>query len=229
MGGEDWGGTVQYGPGVGDERALRLLGPLNGRRVLLLGSGAGQAAVALASSGARVIAVEPSANAAEAARRLCAARRLSIEIHERDLAELAFVRAETIDVVLSVFALAGVADLPRVFRQVHRVLRSEAPIVFSLPHPVGSLFDDTSGRLDLRRRYGQTQPVGWAVGEISGVDHGHTVEAVVTALGRAGFRVDILLEPLATPTQERTANVYWRPLMEQLPTALILRARKRGM
>lgn len=229
VGGDEWGETVHYAPCVGDERSFRLLGPLSGRRVLLLGTGGGQAAVALATSGARVIAVEPSPAAADTARRLCAARRLNVEIHERDLAELAFVRAETVDLTLSVFALAGVADLARVFRQVHRVLRSEAPIVLSLPHPVLSLVAGSTGELVPRRRYGENKPARWAQGELSGVDHGHTVEAVVTALVRTGFLVDILLEPVADRTPACMSGGYWRPLMEHLPTALIVRARKQGM
>lgn len=226
---DDWGGTVRYGPLVADENALRLLGPLSGRRVLLLGCGCGQPAAALTAAGARVIAVEPSPVAADAARRYLAQRGLSVEVHERDLAELAFVRAETVDIMLSVFSLAGVADLTRVFRQVHRVLKSDAAIVVSLPHPMLSLVDALADPSGPPRRYGEADPVRWQSSEVSGVDHGHTIESLVTALGRTGFRVENLLEPLANLTPTAASDAYWRPAMEKLPVALIVRARKQGM
>ncbi|HKE75599.1 MAG TPA: methyltransferase domain-containing protein, partial [Acidimicrobiales bacterium] len=50
--------AVRYGPGLPPESELRLLGHVDGRRVLDLGCGAGSGAVALAKAGARVIAVD---------------------------------------------------------------------------------------------------------------------------------------------------------------------------
>jgi SAM-dependent methyltransferase len=229
LAGDDWGETVHYGPLVADENTLRLLGALTGRRVLLLGCGSGQPAAALSTAGARVIAVEPSPVAADEARRYLARRGLSVEVHERDLAELAFVRAETVDIMLSVFSLAGVADLTRVFRQVHRVLKSDSAIVVSLPHPMLSLVDAPADRSDPPRRYGEAHPVRWHSGEVSGVDHGHTIESLATALGRTGFRIENLLEPLANLTAASAADAYWRPAMDAFPVALIVRARKQGM
>lgn len=237
--GEDWGGVLQYGPLVPDERDLRLLGNLASKRVLLLGTRSGQAAAALAGAGAKVIAVEPRAAGVAAVRRYCADRGLSVEVHHRDLAELAFVRADTVDVAVSVLSLASVADLGRVFRQVHRVLRSEAPLVLSLPHPTAALLEashEGTGRagepLCLRRSYAETEPVRWTVPggdgheELEGVDHTHSIEGTFTALTRANFRVDTLIEPMARPAAG--ADPYWSPALAYLPPVLLLRARKLG-
>ena len=60
---------------------------------------------------------------------------MKVELHHGDLHELAWLRADGIDMALSAYGLATVTDLPRVLRQVHRVLRQEAPLVLSLPHP----------------------------------------------------------------------------------------------
>ena len=60
---------------------------------------------------------------------------MKVELHHGDLHELAWLRADGIDMALSAYGLASVTDLPRVLRQVHRVLRQEAPLVLSLPHP----------------------------------------------------------------------------------------------
>ncbi|MPY93526.1 MAG: methyltransferase domain-containing protein [Acidimicrobiia bacterium] len=242
--GDDWGGVVRYGPLVPDERDVRLLGTVAAKRVLLLGTGGGQAAAALAGAGAKVIAVEPSDAGVAHVRQYCAARGVSVEVHHRDLAELAFVRADTVDVALSVLSLAAVADLGRVFRQVHRVLRSEAPLVLSLPHPTTSLLQvvppggDTgdagapgggaSATVTMRRGYTESQPLRWSLdaGPSEGEDHTHTIEGTFTALTRANFRVDTLLEPLARPGGRQSP--YWVPAMDHLPAVLLVRARKLG-
>ena len=132
---DDWGDAFRYAPHTPDERTVRLLGPLPGKRVLLLGCGAGSPLLVLSNAGAKVIAVEPSASAAEFTRRRCAASGLVAEVHQREFAELAFVRADTIDLVVSAMALSGTDELLRVFRQLHRVLHADAPVVVSLPHP----------------------------------------------------------------------------------------------
>ena len=132
-------GVVAFGPDIVDESALRLIGNVDGKRVLELGGGSGHNGVTLAKQGAHVIVVDPSHRRLERIRGLCDEEEVRIELHQSDLAELAFVRAETIDLVVSVFALGSVADLDRVYRQVHRVLRRESPFVFSLPHPAFAL------------------------------------------------------------------------------------------
>lgn len=226
--GEDWGGVMRYGPLVADERALRLLGNLSGRRVLLLGVGAGQPAAALAEGGAKVIALDPTPSRVEATRRHCTNRGVSVEVHQRELAELANVRAETIDLTVSIFALAGVANLTRVFRQVHRVLRPEAPLVLSLPHPMQAVFAAPRGDAGrAQRAYGETEPLRWSFDGSEGLDHTHTIEGLVTALSRAGFQLDTLLEPLAASSSAATR--YWQPAMSCVPAVLIARARKVGL
>ncbi len=230
--GDDWGGVLRYGPLVPDERTLRLLGNVASKRVLLLGAGGGQAAASLAGAGAKVIVVEPTAEAVALTRSHCQGRGLSVEVHQRDLAELAFVRADTVDLAVSVLSLATVGDLARVFRQVHRVLRSEAALVLSLPHPTVSLLesgpDDT---VHLRRAYTEPQPRRWGAATVEspegGSDHTHTIEGTFTALTRTGFRVDALLEPLARPGDQ--PGPYWVPAMAYLPAVLVVRARKLGV
>jgi len=79
--------------------------------------------------------VDFSAEQLAFARRLADRESVRIELREGDLADLAFLRAETIDLVFSAYAFGFVEDLGRVFRQVHRVLKGDAALVFSaLPH-----------------------------------------------------------------------------------------------
>lgn len=210
-------GVVVHGPDIPDERTLHLLGHVQGKRVLELGGGAGHNAVALAQQGAHVIVVEPSPRRLERVRHHCDEHGVRAELHQSDLADLAFVRADTVDLALSVFALASVPDLDRVFRQVHRVLRAEAPFVFSLPHPAFGLAQGGTYFDDLARP--------WETDDARGNEVPRTIGEIVSGLARANFRLDALLEPepVAAPR-----SPFWTDAMARAPATLVVRARKEG-
>jgi SAM-dependent methyltransferase len=219
--------AVHYGPDIPTEADLRLLGPLEGKRVLELGCGGGTMTVAMAKRGARVIAVDESVQQVAHARRLAEREEVRVELHQGDLADLAFVRADTVDVAVSIYALGAVADLDRVFRQVHRVLRPEAPLVISLPHPAFRAMHRTAKPPSLQRSYFDRAPLPWTIGDDSGNDYPLTIGDLFTSLTRANFRVDTVLEPEPTNTGHRSS--YWTDVMEVVPSTLIVRARKQGI
>jgi ubiquinone/menaquinone biosynthesis C-methylase UbiE len=217
------------GPDLDHAGLARLLGPLEGRRVLDLGCGAGSAAIAMARAGARVIAVEPSTTRLAKARAAAELAEVRLELHHSDLADLAFVRADSIDAVLSVYALSQVQDLSRVFRQLHRVLSPEAPLVMSLPHPFATMLEwdaEDSEVPVLTRTAWADHPLPWRVAGDEGATYVHQVSSVFTALQRSNFRVDTLLEPrpeaAATPSPHRSRIDDW------VPPTLVVRARKQG-
>ena len=154
---------------------LRLLGHVKGKRVLLLGCAEIGPTVALAQDGALVIVVSDDADHLARVRDAVQEAELKAEFHHAEFAELAFIRADTVDAACSVDALSDVDDLDRVFRQVHRVLRSDAPLVFSVPHPAGDLAEGRSyfDRVGGRRTLGD----------------------LFSSATRASFVVDTVLEP----------------------------------
>jgi SAM-dependent methyltransferase len=210
-----------------DDALVRLLGTVRGKRMLELGCGTGEAAVRFAHQGATVIGVDEQPPRIADARAAADAAEVRLELHAGDLADLAFLRADSIDVAFSEGALAHVADLGRLFRQVHRVLRHGAPFVFSLPHPVAlgtEVEPAPEGSLPLGRTY-----VSRSYFDASPVDIGsdgqpqlltrHTLSEVFTGLTRTGFRVDTLLEP--EPPRGPGARAL-------LPEVVIWRGRKEG-
>lgn len=211
--------VVSYGFDIPREDVLKLLGHVEGKRILDLGCGAGHNAIALARQGAKVIGVDASAEQVADARDAAERAGVRLELHHSPLAELAFIRADTIDAVVSAHGLVQVDDLDRVFRQVDRVLRPEHHFVLSLPHPALALVDpdDPDGRV--RRSYWDPAPLGDAVPR--------TISALFTSLGRANFRVDALLEPEPPAAAPRSRG--WAPVMAQVPATVILRARKQGI
>jgi ubiquinone/menaquinone biosynthesis C-methylase UbiE len=219
--------TAYYGPEIPTEASLRLLGDLKGKRVLELGCGGGQSSIAFAKQGATAIGVDFSVQQLAFARRLCEREDVKVELRQGDLADLAFLRADSIDVVFSSYAFGYVEDLNRVFRQVHRVLRPGAPLVFSLPHPLSEVYDlDSETPLALRRSYFDKTPVAREVGGVVFTEYHHTFADIYMGLARSSYRVDLVLEPEPLATGRHSAE--WNDAFLYVPRTLIVRARKEG-
>jgi ubiquinone/menaquinone biosynthesis C-methylase UbiE len=150
------------------EAHLHLLGDVAGRKVLELGFAESCSAVELASKGAVVIAVDPSETRVEAVRKVAADEAVRLELHHGELADLAFVRADTVDVVVADGSLDDVIDLDRLLRQTNRVLRSDGLLLFAVRHPAAGPGSYFAGR---------------------------TFGALFAALQRTNFRVDTIVEP----------------------------------
>ncbi|MDQ6726101.1 MAG: class I SAM-dependent methyltransferase [Actinomycetota bacterium] len=220
--------AVVYGPDIGTEAEFRLLGNVAGKRVLELGCGAGINVVAMARQGAHAIGLDFAAEQLAAARRLAEQEEVKVELHTGDLAELVFLRAESIDVALSAYALGLVDDLNRVFRQVHRVLKQGSPFVFSLPHPSSHLIDDDDPEqpLLIRRSYFDRSTVNYDWEGLPLSAHHHTFSDLFTGLSRANFSVDTVLEP--EPGGDGRRSAHWRDAYDLVPRTLVIRARKQG-
>lgn len=219
---------VSYGPGVGTENEFRLLGPVTGKRVLDLGCGGGQSSIAFAKQGAISIGVDFSVEQLAYARRLLESEEgIRVELRHGDLAELAFQRADSVDIVFSAFALQYMPDLNRVFRQVHRVLKPNGMLLFSIPHPALGLTNQAStvvkkgaGQLTLEpppvtvaRSYFDHSPLEDQYNQAVFTEYHRTVSDVFMGLVRSSYRVDAMIEP---DTADNSL----------LPRALIVRARK---
>ena len=220
--------VAHYGPDIGTEADYRLLGDLKGKRVLELGCGGAQCSIAFAKQGATAIGIDFSAEMLAFAKRLCEREEVKVELRHGDLADLAFLRADSIDLAFSAYAFGFVEDLNRVFRQVHRVLRTGAPLVFSLPHPSYHLIDGDhpDQPLLVRRSYFDREPVEYERHGAVFTEYHHTVADLHTALTRASYAVDTVLEP--QPTGSGPRSQHWEEAFRYVPRTLIVRARKQG-
>jgi ubiquinone/menaquinone biosynthesis C-methylase UbiE len=211
--------VARYGPDIPTEAELKLCGNVEGKRVLELG-GAAQASIAFAKQGAHTIAVDSSPERLAELRSRSDAEEVKVELHESDLADIAFVRADSIDLVFSSYAFDTVDDLNRVFRQVHRVLRQECPLVFSVSHPAYAMIDDAAeDPLLVRRSYFERST--------DGEKPHRTISELFTGLTRANFRVDTMLEP--SPASGGPRSSEWHDTFKYVPRTLIIRARKEGI
>jgi ubiquinone/menaquinone biosynthesis C-methylase UbiE len=213
--------VVWYGPEGPTEDELRLLGDVAGKRVLDLGCGGGQAAVVIARKGATTIGVDASVRMLERARQLAARAEARVEWHHGDLADLAFLRAESIDLAVSVYALGEVADLSRALRQVHRVLKNRAAFVFSYEHPMGLCVGrepptspSTPIHPVIRQSYFTEHPITVDRDGEPIQLHVRAVSDVFHKLTRAGFRVELIAEPRPAPDALFPRTIVWRARKE---------------
>src|SRR5438270_9591438 len=214
-------GTYQArnGPAIPSEAELNLPGNVEGKRRLELGSAA-QAAIAFAKQGGHAVTVDSSPERLAKLRRSADQEEVKIELHESDLADIAFVRADSIDLAFSSYAFDAVDDLNRVFRQVHRVLRQDCPLVFSMSHPAYAMIDDSAeDPLLVRRSYFERST--------DGEKPHRTISELFTGLTRANFRVDTLLEPSPAPSGPRSSERH--ETFKYVPRTLIIRARQEGI
>ncbi len=223
---------VRLGPDLDDASLVKLLGPLEGRRILDLGCGSGSASVAMAVAGARVIAVDTSTARLTRARHAAELAEVHIEFHHSDLADLAYVRADSVDSVLASYSLAGVEDLSRVFRQVHRVLKPEGAFVISVPHPMSLMVDwdpEIGPTPWLARSAWSNESTTWVVAGDEGTAKVHQVSSLFTTLHRSNFRVDVLAEPRPEVPADDSTSPHRDAIDDWVPPTLVMRARKLGI
>jgi ubiquinone/menaquinone biosynthesis C-methylase UbiE len=192
--------NIWYGDNVADDGELRLCGEIAGRRVLELGVASTSNAITAAVAGAKAIALDPSSDKIARLRAAAEAAEVKVECHNGELADLGMATSGSIDLVIAAHSLASVDDLPRLLRQVHRVLKPSGPFVVAMHHPVAAMFDGADPIA--RRPYGAD---------------GITFSELYMSFERTNFYLDAMYELTARHVRDAIA-----------PSVLVLRARKQG-
>ena len=192
--------SIWYGTHVADESELRLCGDLAGKRVIELGIAPRPNSLDMAAGGAKAIAIDPDATVISSLRSAAERNEVRVECHQSELADLGAVSSGSCDIVVASHSLSGVDDLPRVLRQVHRVLKEGGAFVVAMNHPVASMF-------------GNDHVAQFAYGAAS-----RTFSELYMAFERSNFHIDVLHELADARVRD--------PLT---PSVLVLRARKLGM
>ncbi|MDO8391400.1 MAG: class I SAM-dependent methyltransferase [Actinomycetota bacterium] len=192
--------NISYGANVADDGELRLCGDVAGKRVIELGVGSPPNSVAMALQGAKAMALDPDPRAIAGLRATADRAEVKVECHQADLADLGFATSASVELVIAAHSLSASDDLPRLMRQVHRVLKPGAPFVVATTHPVAVMFaqDRTATHV---------------------YAHGvHSFSELYMAFERSNFRLDMVAELFDHRVRE--------PLC---PSVLVVRARKQGV
>jgi 2-polyprenyl-3-methyl-5-hydroxy-6-metoxy-1,4-benzoquinol methylase len=183
---------------------LDLLGDVNGRDVLDAGCGEGYLGRMLAARGARVTAVDVSGEMLAIARERTP-EGAAIDYVQASCEDLRPLGDGAFDVVVSNMVLQDLAGYEAALREFARVLRPGGRLIFSILHPCFSApgcgwirnyrGDRLLWRSDNYFREGPyEQP--WPLGAPDGVIGYHrTLTSYFAAARRAGFSVDLLIEP----------------------------------
>ncbi len=189
-----------WGPEGLTEEQAGALGPVRGRRVLEVGSGAGQCSRWVAIQGGTGIGLDLSMRQLQHARRLDLESGVQAPSVLGTATDLPFAD-DTFDVVFSSFgALQFVADIERALDETVRVLRPGGRFAFSVTHPSRWSFPDDPGPAGLtatqsywdRTPYVEVDPDS---GVPTYVEHHRTLGDWVRLLGARRLDLVDLIEP----------------------------------
>jgi SAM-dependent methyltransferase len=197
------------------EADARLLGEVDGRRILEVGCGSAPCARYLRACGAQVVALDLSAGMLAYARAAATRTGIDVPLIQADACELPFA-SDTFDIAFSAFgAVPFVADSARLMREVARVLRPGGRWVFAANHPMRWAFPDDPGPggLTVIQSYFDRSPyVEVDTADVPAyVEHHRTMGDRIRELVAAGFVVQDVIEPEWPEGFDRVWG-QWSPL-----------------
>ena len=188
------------GPEGLTEAEAGILGDVDGRDVLEVGSGAGQCSRWVRRQGGRSYGLDLSHRQLQHSRRIDAETGVAVPSVMGTATQLPFAGG-SFDVVFSSFgALQFVSDIADAVAETARVLRPGGRFAFSITHPTRWMFPDDPGEAGLvaGQSYWDRTPyveVDDASGVVSYVEHHRTLGDWVALLAGHGFVITDLLEP----------------------------------
>jgi len=118
-----------------DPPLFRVLGQVDGKRILDAGCGNGYLSRLLSKRGAEVVGVDVSRRFIEIAERIEEREPLNIRYHVGSLCNLSMLNDGTFDAVVSNIVLGDLQDIEQAVKELRRVLRLGGKLVFSIMHP----------------------------------------------------------------------------------------------
>ena len=176
------------------ETLAEVVGPLKGRRVCVIGSGDNYAAFALAGMGAEVTSVDISEQQLEIAARRASQLGLRIRFVRADAADLQDLDAGCFDLVCSTNGFfVWLADLPTVFGEIARRLKTGGHYVFYDVHPFQRPWKAQLSPIEMSKHYWDRQPED-ACDEDSAHEFHWTLAEILNALATARLTVRKVVE-----------------------------------
>ena len=228
---------VHYAPYAPGERDLKLLGSVDGQRVLELACGAAQNSIALSRWGATTVALDISPVQLRRALALKKQTRAQVELVIGDMELPRMFKPNSFDIVLSSFGWEFIPDLAVCFSECYELLKPGGTLVVCTTHPLNAFAWEERHQAVFVTDYFNPPVEVWADSVPDGHDPGttffRTFEEMFGLLTVAGFRVDRVLEPFPNalledigPTDHEPpyAGEYWdesRDRLLKVPFAIV--------
>ena len=189
----------------------RMLGDVRGKRTLEVGCGPAHYSIWLAEHGAEAWGFDPVAALLEAAEGSAEAAGVELQLRHGGVECLSEHPSAEFDIVLFPMMLEYVDDIGATFREAHRLLKPDGFVAISIVHPMRNLSvkyetDDGEG-LRIISGYLESGVFEWSLwimrdaegNDIVCRSHRRTIEDYVEALVGAGFLIEAIREPDASP------------------------------
>ena len=139
-------GKDYYRDELNNPKTFRLIGNIEGERVLDLACGEGYNTRILAKKGAKVTGVDFSERMIEKAREKETEQNLGITYIASDAADLKDLPSKSFDLVTCFMSLQDIENYKKAISEVARVLKKKGRFIFSIPHPCfEKIVKDTEG------------------------------------------------------------------------------------
>jgi ubiquinone/menaquinone biosynthesis C-methylase UbiE len=141
-----------------DPVIFRLIGDVEGKRVLDAGCGNGYLSRLLSKKGAEVVGIDISRRAIEMAKEMEDRTKMGIKYHVGSVSDLSLFEDRSFDIVVSNIVLTGIQDIDAAIKEFYRVLRTGGKLVISLLHPC---FSTPKVRGWIRKPIDSDKPEDW--------------------------------------------------------------------
>jgi SAM-dependent methyltransferase len=241
---------VHWGPLCPSEDQLHLLGDVNGKKIIEIGSGAGQNSIVLAKQGALATAYDISNEQLKQGKKLAREQKVKVDFVRGDFQRLKdHFNSDSFDIAMSAYALQycnTLDSMNRTFQQIHEILTTKGILVFSLDHPVRTIgyWEEGTDRFVLDKYFDRSQKEwDYAFPEtgVSARMRGSfkTISDIVNGVLQAGFKLEKLLEPEPVKQDDNSQfgvnsrygsqnkrDPYSLDHLSRIPGTLIIKARK---
>ncbi len=197
---------VHWGPLCPSENELKLLGNVNGKKVIEIGAGAGQNSIVLAKKGAIATAFDISKEQLNHGRKLAKKEKVKVKFIRGDFQRLEYhFNPNSFEIVMSAYALqycSTLESMDSTFQQIYEILVPKGIFVFSLDHPVRTIghWEEKTDRFFLDNYFDRSKKEWDYSFPETGVSDRmkgsfKTVSDIINGVILAGFSLEKILEP----------------------------------
>lgn len=219
---------INYGPGAPNEKKLKFLGNLKGKKVLEIGCGGAQCGIFMAKKGAKVTGIDISNEQLKFAKKLAEKNKVNIELHQGDIINLKKIKSNSQDIVFTAWALHFVSNLEKCFKEVYRVLKKNGTFVLSMPHPFSDIANNKN--LKIKRSYFEDGKFTYKNKSENFVAYYHNFSTIINSIINSNLSIQKIIEP---DSRKRYKGDPWyglwtftKKLMDRIPQTIIIKAKK---